>query len=569
MAVSHRSQQLAQAAALFMLLCGDASGQSFPSQTDVEEQRRRSREVFEEREQRQQEPDVRLQPEPTAERESWPVEAQCFPIRELRLELPMESASDARDTFRFLEPLLAEFSSRCIGRDGIGVIVKRLSELVITEGYVTTRIGVPEQNLSDGTLRLTIVPGVIRAIRLADDTPAGDWRSAFPARPGDLLNLRDIEQGLEQMKRVPSQDVDIDIAPGATLGESDLVIKVKRVTPWRLGLSMDDAGAKTTGKRQASINLAIDNPLGLNDLLNASLNNDAQNQAAQHGTRGHSLQYSVPRGYWTFSLSDSASHYHQRVHGTNQTFVSSGNSASHEIKIQRLLHRDQASKTTLQFRASQRSQHSFIDDTEIRVQRRHTTAAELGIAHRRQIGPFQIDLSIARREGVPWFGGQDDLPDHTPTSATYRYRMHVVDIGVLAPFKLGAQEVRWIAAFHGQSTSDVLFAADQIAIGNRYTVRGFDGEATLAAERGHYLRNELEFALGNSGQSLYLGVDQGRVGGPGADALVGRSLVGAVLGMRGHAFGLAYDVFTSRALRKPERFDTEQPALGFQISYQF
>ncbi|WP_196302056.1 POTRA domain-containing protein, partial [Ralstonia solanacearum] len=29
----------------------------------------------------------------------------------------------------------------------------------------------------------------------------------------DLLNLRDLEQGLEQMKRVASQDVDMQIVP--------------------------------------------------------------------------------------------------------------------------------------------------------------------------------------------------------------------------------------------------------------------------------------------------------------------------------------------------------------------
>lgn len=560
------------------LIAITAYGQGAPTQTDVEEQRRRAREIIEERGQRQREPDIRLQPPAQAAPRVLPVETPCFALREVVFEVPAEIAPHARSAgsyvsadgpFRFLMPAAAEYGGHCIGREGIDVIVKRLSSLVIGAGFVTTRIGIPEQDLSSGTLRLSLVPGVIRAIRLADDTPAGDWRSAFPAGPGDLLNLRDIEQGLEQMKRVPSQEVDIDIAPGDTAGESDLVIKVKRITPWRLGLSVDDAGARTTGKRQASLTLAIDNPLGLNDLFNVSLNNDAQNQAAQHGTRSHSLQYSVPWGYWTVSLSDSASHYHQRVQGTNQAFVSSGDSASQEIKIQRLLHRDQASKTTLQFRTSQRRQHSFIDDTEIKVQRRHTAAAELGIAHRRQIGAFQIDASIARREGVPWFGGQDDLPGRTPGSPTYRYRMHVVDIGVLAPFKLGDRHVRWIAAFHGQATRDVLYATDHIAIGNRYTVRGFDGETTLAAERGHYLRNELEFALGNSGQSLYVGVDQGRVGGPGADALVGRSLAGVVLGMRGSAFGFTYDFFTGRALRKPEGFVTEQPALGFQVGYQF
>jgi hemolysin activation/secretion protein len=58
--------------------------------------------------------------------------------------------------------------------------------------------------LSAGILQLEVIPGRISAVRFADPDPDTSLRSAFPARPGDLLNLRDIEQALEQLKRVPS-----------------------------------------------------------------------------------------------------------------------------------------------------------------------------------------------------------------------------------------------------------------------------------------------------------------------------------------------------------------------------
>ncbi len=41
-------------------------------------------------------------------------------------------------------------------------MVRRASDLVLAKGYVTTHIGLPEQNLAAGTLRLQLVPGVIR-----------------------------------------------------------------------------------------------------------------------------------------------------------------------------------------------------------------------------------------------------------------------------------------------------------------------------------------------------------------------------------------------------------------------
>lgn len=69
------------------------------------------------------------------------------------------------------------------------------------------------------------------------------------------------------MKRVPSQEVDIQIAPSEVPGESDVMIQVKRSKPWKLIGTFDDSGANSTGKNQAGLHFALDNPLGLSDLF--------------------------------------------------------------------------------------------------------------------------------------------------------------------------------------------------------------------------------------------------------------------------------------------------------------
>lgn len=106
---------------------------------------------------------------------------------------------------------LAHYAGACVGKRGIDVLVKRLSQAILARGYVTTRVLVPEQDLSTSTLKLSLIPGVIRHIRFADETLRGTWKTAFPTRDGELLNLRDLEQGLEQMKRVSGQDVSMQI----------------------------------------------------------------------------------------------------------------------------------------------------------------------------------------------------------------------------------------------------------------------------------------------------------------------------------------------------------------------
>ena len=78
----------------------------------------------------------------------------------------------------------------------------------------------------------------------------------MPARVGDLVNLRDIEQALENFKRVPTAEADIKIAATdpaiARPGDSDIVIKWRQALPFRLSLGVDNSGSNATGRNMGS-----------------------------------------------------------------------------------------------------------------------------------------------------------------------------------------------------------------------------------------------------------------------------------------------------------------------------
>jgi len=117
-----------------------------------------------------------------------------------------------------------------------------------------------------------------------------------------------------------------------------------------------------------------------------------------------------------------------------------------------------------------------------------------------------------------------------------------------------------VSTVHGQFTNDTLNYIDDLTIGSRYTVRGFDGETMLAAEQGFYWRNEVQAPLGQTGQSVYAGLDYGRVWGPSTRYLAGTQLAGAVVGLRGalpfRLGGVSYDLFVGTPVYKPSGFDT-------------
>ena len=564
--------------ALLSLLC---AAQRVQAQTlDSEVQRRRSQADAQERLERQQAPNVRLPAADfaaTNDDAPLPADARCFPIHRILLTVPaqlppaMQSAGASvlpQDPFHDALVYLQRYENQCLGADAISELGRRVNRRILAQGYSTTRISVPEQALGSQTLTFLLIPGVIRAFRFSE--PGGaNWQSAFPSRPGDLLNLRDLEQGLEQIKRVPSQDVEMEIVPGELAGESDVVIHMKQGKRWRVIATADDSGARGTGKLQAGMSVALDNALGLNDLFSAGASKDGEHDDASHGTGGAHLSYALPYGYWNLAFSASRYRYHQKVAGNNETFMSSGRSRELELKVQRLFQRDQSQKNSLQFRLAKRWSAAYIDDTEILVQRRNSTVAELAWLHRHYLGAAQLDLTLASRWGVSWFNGQGDEPGRERGAPAFRYSLQTLDATLTTPFSLAGQPLVHSATLRAQTTRSALYLVDQFSIGSRYTVRGFDGETVLAAERGYFLRNDIELPLGSSGQSLYAGLDYGELFGPSVRQLPGSRLAGAAVGVRGSAHGMSYDLFAGWALHKPAGYATRNPVFGFNLSYQF
>lgn len=469
---------------------------------------------------------------------------------------------------------------RCLGTQGINTVLARLQQALVARGWITSRVLAAPQDLSTGQLQLTVVPGRIAAIRGVTGATAAGLRSAVPAAPGDLLNLRDIEQGLENLKRLPTVEADIRIEPaqgeGAGPGDSDLVIDVRRVPralgPLRVALGLDDSGTRATGRLQANATLAWDGPLGLNDLAYLNLQRGMFNPQGR-GTGGATLHYSIPYGDWLFGTTASRNRYHQRVAGLQQDYVYAGTTRNIQAQLTRLLHRDQRHKTSLTLGAFRRSNSSFIDDTEIEVQRRVVGGWSLELAHRTFIGladgnTATLDASLGWRRGTGAFGAQP-APEQAFGEGTARFALATAEASLQLPLQWGTQRLAYTGQFRAQWNRTPLAPPERFGIGGRYTVRGFDGESSLLADRGWLLRNELAWSLGTSGAALYAGLDFGRVGGPSARHLPGRSLAGAVLGLRGQHGALGWELFAGTPLRKPQAMHSHSPSLGFslQLSY--
>lgn len=473
----------------------------------------------------------------------------------------------------FLSKIARKHEQKHVTVSDITNIRNAFQRKLLDKGYVTSQVYIPEQNLNAGTLQFMVMPGRVEDIRYSASSAHGPWRTAFSVRPGDILNIRDVEQGLEQMKRVSSQSVTMKLLPGTAVGTSIIELSIKQDKPVHGSISFDNSGLESTGVYQGSFTTSFDQVFRANDTFTMSLSGDLSGAGSIKGTRAASLNYVIPHGKDTFSLSFSKSRYHQTIQSNPYDFTYSGKSTTMKAKWNHVWSRTQREKRAFDISISKRHNHRFVNDMEIPVQALRTTSMEFGVSNRKYIGNATLYSRLGFQWGIGALGAQ---PEHKASVAmggpTSRYHMWLVDVDYRKPFIMGHRPASFTSSFHGQwvQGGKRVYSVDTINIGNRYSIYGFDGEYTLIGDSGWYVRNEVSSVIPRLNTEVYLGLDVGAVYGKSTEALVGKTIAGTALGVRGnYASGLLFDAFVSTPLYKPQGYHTKKFYSGFTVGYRF
>ncbi len=395
----------------------------------------------------------------------------------------------------FLQDIVDPYRNTSMGIHEINQLVSKLNQKLVDRGYVTSQVVIPQQNLSHGNLILLVQAGRFHAVTYGKDSEILPWKNAFPLREGDLLNIRNLEQGLEQMKRLHSLDVSMKLVPAEMTNMSDVELTIKSSKQVTGNLSVDDSGMEDTGKIQWNAGLGIDRLFNANDIFRFSGNVDGSRDGYAKGTRGESVSYSIPHGKDTWSVQFNHYNSRQTVHSNPYDFISSGKTNLLKLTFDHTLSRTSTEKRSVDVSVIRRNSHSYINDMEIAVQAMDTTAFEMGLSDRIYLGNNSLYLRVAQKIGTGWFGAQADTV-YSDGPKTH-YRMYLFDVDYSHPMTLGHRPASYTASFHGQWTAEGkrLYSVDTISMGNRYTVWGFDGEYTLMGESGWYVRNELDSSI--------------------------------------------------------------------------
>ncbi len=439
-------------------------------QTEEQEQRRRE---FEERE------DVVQDQAAGEELYVPPPGGPCFDIRSIDLE-GFEAFKREPEGYR-------DLIGTCATAADIAQTLNLINTFYQELGFITTRAYVPEQDIADGSLAITIVPGRIEGYVYGTGQPAdARLNTAFPTARGDLLNLRDLEQGLENINAPRSASGQFQLVPGETPGGSFIQVDVQDRRPWYLDFQFDNSGFESTGRFKGTSTFGLDNGLNLNDQLRIGITTTPFEERGERYSDSVSVNWGLPVGNWLFNADFGASDYRFITQGINQSFVTEGRSQYLILLTERLLMRNQTSKVYAYGDLKLNRTKTSINDIEITSQRQRLAVASLGLRGESTIGQGRLFWNIGVKAGLDALGA--DIPELSVIDQEFRLVKLRADFS--AP--LGKSGLTYRGTLAGQYSDDILPGIEQFGIGGWSTVRGFH-DNSLYGDTGIYLRNTVEW----------------------------------------------------------------------------
>ncbi len=458
--------------------------------------------------------------------------------------------------------LNSPYIGKCLTLTKINKLLADVSNDYIGRGYITSRAFLIEQDLADGKLNIRILEGKLEDIQL-DHQGASMLAMAFPHLKGKVLNLRDIEQGMEQINRLRTRQVQIEILPGSKPGYSIVNLTSQPAFPLTFSVGSDNSGQKSTGISQLTASINADNPLGLADqwFIAGSHSSEFSNS---HNARSLQAGVGVPFGYWNIDYSYAWSDYLNVIPDRNYSWRSTGDSRIHRGTLSRVVFRNADMKTALSLGITHRVSQNSLDGVRLQSSSRSLSSGMIGINHSQKLlgGLATFNPSFSR--GTPWFGAENDALKEADAPHA-EFNKWALSASYYSPL---TSSVSYLTSLYGQHSHDRLYGSEQLTVGGESSVRGFK-EQYLSGNNGGYWRNEVNWQvlqlplLGNL--SLTAAIDGGWLEHDKQDEHAEGSLWGAAMGVANNGRYFSSQLSIGKPLSYPSWLKPDNMTFYYRI----
>ena len=490
----------------------------------------------------------------------------CIPIKQIILVDNTLLDEDEQSA------LFSSYTNRCNTLDEINNLVTKMNNLYMEKSYITTRAYIKAQKLSTGILTIHIMEGKIEEViekNVSTGLVVGDIVD-------EHFHLREIETYIEQLNRLQSKKVTMDVNPGTKVGYSKILLKGEDVAfPINGFIGTDNYSYGDFKKFQINGSLEWENPLGMQDILKVNLNM-TNKQEKTNNSIGNGASYGLPIRSAYIEVGFFKFDYSNLVDGLNKQYLSEGNSLEYYLKADYNLFHTKYQRGRFDITYTHKKNENFLDEIQLDTTSNQFDVIRASYTHELVFPTWSVSAMVGYQKS---FNGSYVNSEETNASDLLFDKV-LFSLNGNVKLLEGNFPLTFFSSLYGQYGTEGMIASEQIGIGGPYSVRGFENKDQLSSNFGFYIRNEFTSAYSFTNKisiQPYVGIDYGWADEN--EYSNGGTIAGAALGARFRIYGLNLDVFISKPLKDSTEVSylengdkVVKPLDGFtgvSISYRF
>ena len=185
-----------------------------------------------------------------------------------------------------VQAIIAEYLQVQVSVDDLITMKNRLNELYAVNGYINTGVQIPDQEITDGVLRLRLIPGRLSAMTIASDLRPGYITGRL--RLHQPFNLTELQAQLKLLEQDPRiSRIDARVEPTGVAGSAVLQVAADTMPKFAIGFSLANDRSPSIGANNARLRLEANNLTGWGDALHGSA-------STTRGLDAFDVRYSLP-----------------------------------------------------------------------------------------------------------------------------------------------------------------------------------------------------------------------------------------------------------------------------------
>jgi hemolysin activation/secretion protein len=386
-----------------------------------------------------------------------------------RDEVPLDSRY-LTDTA--IERQIGNLRGRYFAIAELQAIADQITQFYLDGDYITSRAILPEQSVTNDTVRIQVIEGRLSAIEVEGEERLREnyIRRRIELGASTPLNTTDLENQLRLLRSNPLfETVEASLRAGTELGESILVVRVTEASPWTASIQADNYTPPSVGSERIGIGLGHRNVAGFGDEFSAEYN-----FTTTDGLDFGNISYRVPINAMNGAIQFRASPNRNSItQDPFDAFDISGDSSTYELTYRQPVIRTPREELAFSLGFSIQDSQTFIADepTPFGIGpddqgRSRTRTLSFGQDYIRRDTSGAWAFRSQFRLGTALFNATDNAGDD-PDGQFLSWLGQVQRVQRLSDDHL------LIAQLYTQFAGEPLLSSQQFVIGGGQSVRGF------------------------------------------------------------------------------------------------